>query len=79
MYITREQFKELRKKYSTVLVIDDDITDALYFVQDLLELEADAIEKSEPTATESIRRLSRAAYEVFSLNMDIQNEEFNPV
>lgn len=79
MYITREQFEELRKKYNTVLVIDDDITDALYFVQDLLDLEAKAIEESEPTATETIRRLCRAAYEVFSLNMDIQNEEFNPV
>ena len=76
MYMTREKFNELKRKYSTLLVLDDDFADAMNFVNDLLEAEADAIEKREPTATASIGRLREAAYEVFSILSEVENGEF---
>lgn len=51
--------------------------EALAFVQDLLEAEADAIKNREPHATASIGRLNEAAYEVFSISNEIDAEEFD--
>ena len=39
--------------------------------------EADAIKEKEPYATASINRLETAAYEVFSVCGDIENENFS--
>ena len=76
MYITREKLTELREKYSTLLIVNSDVVDALNFVRELLEAEADAIKEREPYATASIDRLNAAAYEVFDICCDIDNERF---
>ena len=76
MYITKEQFETLREKYSSLLIMDSDVRDALNFAHDLLAAEADALEAQEPTATVTIDRLNKAAYEVFDLGQSVKNEEF---
>ena len=55
-----------------------EVDDTIQFVQDLLEFQADEIEKNEPYATNSIRRLREAAHEVWGLQdyvMDALEEE----
>lgn len=76
MYITKGKFEEICKKYSSLLVVEGDVAEALNFVQELLEAEADALKNVEPEATASIDRLNAAAYEVFDIQGDIENEEF---
>ena len=69
MYMSKEKFDEIKAKYSTTIVVDADVGEALAFVQDLLEAEADA--------TASIGRLNEAAYEVFSISNEIDAGEFD--
>lgn len=76
MYITKEKFNEIAKKYSSLLVVEGDVSEAFGFVQELLEAEADALKAVEPEATASIDRLNAAAYEIFDIQGDIENEEF---
>ena len=76
MYITKEEFDKLREKYSTLLIVNSDVVDALNFVQELLEAEADAIKAREPDAAASIDRLNKAAYEVFDICGEVDNENF---
>lgn len=78
MYLTKEKFEKLRKKYSNLIIVDSDVVDALNFVQELLEAEADAIKEREPDATAAIDRINRAAYEVFDICGDVDNERFFP-
>lgn len=77
--MTREKFEELRRKYKTVLILDDDVFEALDFVQELLEAEADATEQIAPHATRYIQNMNKAAYEVFSLYTEIAAEAFSPI
>lgn len=76
MYITKEKFEEICKKYNTLIIGDGDAVDACNFVHELLEAEADATKEKEPHATASIDRLNKAAYEVFSVGGEVNNEEF---
>lgn len=76
MYITKEKFKEICKKYPTLLMCDGDAVDALNFVDDLLTAEAEAIKEREPDATAAIDRLKVASYEVYDLCGDVDNETF---
>lgn len=76
MYITKEKFEGICQNHSSLLVVESDVVDALMFVQELLEAEVDAIKAVEPEATASIDRLNAAAYEVFDIQSDIENEEF---
>lgn len=76
MYITKEKFDEIREKYSTLLIVNSDVVDALNFVQELLEAEADAIQAAEPDATFTIDRINAAAYEVFDICGEVDNERF---
>ena len=62
MYMSKKKFDEIKAKHSTTIVVDADVGEALAFVQDLLEAEADAIKNREPHATASIGRLNEAAY-----------------
>lgn len=62
MYMSKKKFDEIKAKHSTTIVVDADVGEALAFVQDLLEAEADAIKTCEPHATASIGRLNEAAY-----------------
>lgn len=73
----QKKFDEIKAKHSTTIVVDADVGEALAFVQDLLEAEADAIKNREPHATASIGRLNEAAYEVFSISNEIDAEEFD--
>ena len=77
MYMSKKKFDEIKAKHSTTIVVDADVGEALAFVQDLLEAEADAIKNREPHATASIGRLNEAAYEVFSISNEIDAGEFD--
>lgn len=76
MYLSKEKFEEIKAKHSTTIILDSDTEEALAFVQELLEAEADAVKQREPHATVSIDRLNAAAYEVFSMSNEISAEEF---
>lgn len=76
MYITKEKFEEICKKYSSLLVVERDVSETFGFVHDLLCAEADALAAKEPYATVSIQKLNDAAYQVFEVGQEIENEEF---
>ena len=57
--MTKENLKEIMKKYC---IVSCEIDDVIYFVQDLLEFQANELKKTEPYAVNSIRRLEDAAY-----------------
>lgn len=76
MYLSKVKLEEIKSKYPTLVLMDDDIADAFNMVSDILTAEADAIKEKEPYATASISRLEAAAYEVFSVCGDIENENF---
>lgn len=76
LYMTKEKFEEICEKYPSLLVVKGDVSEALNFVQDLLEAEADALKEREPHAVKTIERLNQAAYEVFDVLNDIEGEEF---
>ena len=71
------KLEEIKSKYPTLVLMDDDIADAFNMVSDILTAEADAIKEKEPYATASLNRLEAAAYEVFSVCGDIENENFS--
>lgn len=77
MYLKKETLEQIKRKYSVLIVSDDDVVDAFNLVNDIMTAEADAIKEKEPYATASISRLEAAAYEVFSVCGDIENENFN--
>ena len=52
--MTKEKFNEIRKRNC---ILDCDVEDAIYFVRDLLESQADELKVNEPYATKSIDRL----------------------
>lgn len=71
MSMSKEKFQEIKQRYSSLLILDDDISNALDFVHDLLCAEADAVKASEPYATNTIKRLEDAAYEVFEIAQEV--------
>ena len=64
---------ELDKIMKENYIFPSEVDDAIQFVQDLLEFEADEIEKNEPYATNSIRRLRDAAHEVWDLQEYVED------
>ena len=62
--MTKEQFKEIMRKHC---IVDCEVEDVIYFVQDLLEFQADELKETEPYAIRAIDRLESAAREVWSL------------
>lgn len=72
LYMGEKKYLEIRSRFPDAMDGDS----ALCFVADLLDEEARATRKKEPYATDSIRRLERAAGEVKSLYCDIVWEEF---
>lgn len=62
--MTKENLKEIMDRNCIVLC---EIEDTIYFIQDLLEFQANELKRTEPYATNSIRRLEEAAREVFGL------------
>ena len=72
--MTRKRFKEIMNKHC---ILDCDVEDAIYFIQDLLELQADELKVNEPYATRGIARLESAAREVGDLIEYLQDENGN--
>ena len=62
--MTREQFKEIMRRHC---IVDCEVEDVIYFIQDLLEFQADETKENEPYATKSIQRIEDAAREVYDL------------
>ena len=58
---------ELCKIMGENYIFSSEVDDAIQFVQDLLEFRAKELEKNEPYATNTIRRLRDAAHEVWEL------------
>lgn len=76
MYMTKEKFDEIKAKHSTTIIVDDDVEEALAFVQELLETEADAMKEKCSYAVRSISDTEQAAREVFSMSNEISDEAF---
>lgn len=72
--MTKEQLKEIMNKHC---IFGCETEDVIYFVQDLLEFQADETRKNYPYATRSIERLEAAAYEVWNLLEYLQDENGN--
>ena len=68
--MTKEQFKKIMKDNC---ILDCDVEDAIYFVRDLLEFQADEIKETEPYATRSINELVNAAREVDDLMIYLED------
>jgi hypothetical protein len=64
---------ELKKIMSDNYVFDSEIDDTIQFVQDLIEFKAKELEKNEPYATNTIRRLKDAAHEVWGLQEYVED------
>ena len=64
---------ELKKIMNDNYIFEPEVVDAIQFVQDLLELRADEIEKNEPYATNSIQLLRDAAREVWYLQEYVED------
>ena len=67
--MTRAELDKIMKENC----IFNDLDDVIQFVQDLLGFKADEIEKNEPYATKTIRRLREAAHEVWELQEYIED------
>jgi hypothetical protein len=48
-------------------IIDCEVEDAIIFVYELLNFQADKLEKTEPYAVNTIKKLREASYEVWNL------------
>ena len=64
---------ELKKIMEDNYIFRTDWMDAIQFVQDLLEYQADELKEKEPYATVTIRKLEEAIYEVFSLQSYVED------
>lgn len=66
----------MKEKFESILnehgIYGEDIEEILYAVQEMLEYVADDTKKKYPYATNSIDRLEKAAYEVFSLTNELK-------
>ncbi len=76
MYMSKEKFAEIKNKYSTLLVLDGDASEAFAFVQDMLEAEAEALKEKCPYATRSIADTESSARQVMDMRQEIENNEF---
>ena len=65
----REKFESILKEHG---IYEEDIEEILCAVSDMLNFVADKTKEEEPYATNSIDRLEKAAYEVFSLANDLE-------
>ena len=68
--MTKEKFKEIMKKNG---ILAFEVEDAISFVRDILEAQADELKVNEPYATKSIYRLEEAAREVDNLMYDLED------
>ena len=64
---------QLKKIMNDNYIFGTDWMDAIQFVQDLLEHQADELKENEPYATVTINKLEEAIYEVFSLQSYVED------
>ena len=64
---------QLKKIMEDNYIFGTDWMDAIQFVQDLLEYQADELKENEPYATVTINKLEEAIYEVFSLQSYVED------
>ena len=76
MYMTKQKFDEIKKKYPTLLVLDGDVSEAFEFVWVMLAAETDALKEKCAYATRSIAEMESAAYQVHDMQNEVENEEF---
>lgn len=62
--MTKAELKKIMKKYN---IIECELEDVIFFVENLLQFKATETEKNEPYAINSIAMLKDAAYEVWNL------------
>jgi hypothetical protein len=60
----REKFEEILKEHG---IYGEDVEEILYAVQDMMETVIAETEEKEPYATNSIKRMEMASYEIFCL------------
>lgn len=65
----KEKFESILKEHG---IYGEDIEEILYAVHEMLVYVADETKEKEPYARNSIDRLEKAAYEVFSLANDLE-------
>lgn len=68
--MTKEKFNEIMKENC---ILACEVEDAIYFVRDLLEYQADELRENEPYATKAIQRIETAAREVSDLLDYLEN------
>ena len=64
---------QLKKIMEDNYIFNSDWMDAIQFVQDLLEFQADELKENEPYAAVTINKLEEAIYEVFSLQSYVED------
>ena len=72
--MTKEKLKEIMNRHC---IVGCEVEDVIYFVQDLLEFQANELKVNEPYATRSIDRLESAAREVWYLLEYLEDENGN--
>ena len=60
----REKFEEILKEHG---IYGEDVEEILYAVQDMIEAVIADTKENEPYATNSIKRMEMASYEIFYL------------
>lgn len=68
--MTKEKFNEIMKENC---ILACEVEDAIYFIRDLLESQADELRENEPYATKTIQRIETAAREVSDLLDYLEN------
>lgn len=68
--MTAAEIKTLMDKYYLSV---DEVEDSIEFVRDLLEFYADKLEREEPYATNSVKKLRAAAAEVSSILYEVED------
>ncbi len=76
MEMTKATLQEIVKKHNTLILVEDDLFDAIDLVWELLCAEADATQEKYPYAWRTIDNLEKAAYIVHELGYDISNEGY---
>lgn len=76
MCMTKQKFDEIKKKYTTLLVLDGDVSEAFEFVWDMLAAEADAMKEKCAYATRSIAEMENAVRQVFDMRREIDKGYF---
>ena len=64
----KEKFEDILKEHG---IYGEDAEEILYAVHDMLSFVADKTKREEPYATNYIDRIEKAAYEVYSLAIDL--------